>query len=1227
MSKLKIVGNVEGAATLTIISPSSNTDATIELPHGDGTLLTDSQHLIPNEDEVYDLGSPTKRWKDLNVSATTIFLGDQPISANANGIVLPELTIGTGTNTVKLTASSDGKLKQISTDSDGIELPEVDIPAVLNEMEDVRLYSPTDNQVLRYTTLESGLISTVDTLEPSPTGQIVSQNPIAPTPTGAVLSYLYAGWDINRVDGTYTSVTGTTGYYDDANTFVAGGSGSSGTGATFDIVIDQHQFDTTGQRAGSASVTMTSPGTGYIVGDVIMISDANLGGGGAVDVPLGVVVTDAMIAGTYTGVTGTSSGTGSGATFDIVIDKFGIPTSVTTTDPGIGHSVGDVITFPNLAQAILSVDAAQFNTRNSAGFENNPYVHPNTTPFTAVDYDFQTVVATTDIDLVTGTYTGVTGTSSGTGTVGTFDIVIDANGIATSVTPITRGAGHAIGDIITIAAADLGGDGPDNFTMNVASVITSSGQLLWRNSTGPISVFSDFTDVDTVTTPPTDTQVLTWSDANNEWGAGNNGFPLTVANTTELLALTGMLVGQESFVTDLNRSYIYTESTLNDNWRHAVSGWYATDDIMTNHPTAEISGFPSSISVDSGATGTEITLISVDPTDFLQVWSAEVAHPANILSAYPDGLITISNVDNVFTITPATISLDDTSGFTGFVDIDVTWQVIDDCTDSDKISKELPVRFIFPNLNPSPITGAAESYNLMVGDIETITLTSTDPEGVPIIWSAFANPPFMGGTLITKVDNVFTIDAAAAASQVPGGPTDYNGVITFVAFDGTNTVSFNSTLVVDNLSPALITGLPTVLDLSITGTTQAITGNSYDPEGGPLTWSFTTSGNLGNTNISHDGNGSFTFSGTSHDVEHEFNLIVTVEDISAPVMGGNSQTHSILCTYEYPNVVGSQTWTGASTTGYNSSRGTSDQWTCPANVYFVHALCVGGGGHGSVKGGGGGGLGWKNNIPVNPGQTYNLFVGRGGENTDSMPSQYSSHYLYHASANGENKSYFISQSTVAGFAGRAAQWFDTSGTVGGGTSQVGGGFIGDGGGSGGRGIGGGGIANPTIQAGNSSGGGAGGYTGSGGAAGGGGGFFGMPQPYQYAESGAGGGGGGGAVGADKGGAGGGVGLNGIGSNGQGGQKGADHRWAQTSGNPPFHTSTFGNPPTGYSWYGSASPGGKGGSGGGAGGGPGMHGTSGNGGYYGGGANAYSTTKAGPGAVKLIWGPSKSWPNG
>jgi len=43
-------------------------------------------------------------------------------------------------------------------------------------------------------------------------------------------------------------------------------------------------------------------------------------------------------------------------------------------------------------------------------------------------------------------------------------------------------------------------------------------------------------------------------------------------------------------------------------------------------------------------------------------------------------------------------------------------------------------------------------------------------------------------------------------------------------------------------------------------------------------------------------------------------------------------------------------------------------WTCPADVYSVSVVCIGGGG--DSPNGSGGGLGYKNNIPVVPGQTY-----------------------------------------------------------------------------------------------------------------------------------------------------------------------------------------------------------------------------------------------------------------
>lgn len=156
----------------------------------------------------------------------------------------------------------------------------------------------------------------------------------------------------------------------------------------------------------------------------------------------------------------------------------------------------------------------------------------------------------------------------------------------------------------------------------------------------------------------------------------------------------------------------------------------------------------------------------------------------------------------------------------------------------------------------------------------------------------------------------------------------------------------------------------------------------------------------------------------------------------------------------------------------------SFKWTCPPGVRKVSVVCVGGGG--GLSGGGGGGLGWKNNIPVVPGQQYDVAVGASE--------------LGQAGGN----SFFISLSVVAGR----------------GAGVVGGTFVGDGGGNGGNGAGS-----------NGGGGGAGGYAGNGGSANGGVGA-----------------GGGGAAGATRQG-GGGVGLKGQGTSGatagQGGSGGQD----------------------------------------------------------------------------------------
>jgi hypothetical protein len=270
-------------------------------------------------------------------------------------------------------------------------------------------------------------------------------------------------------------------------------------------------------------------------------------------------------------------------------------------------------------------------------------------------------------------------------------------------------------------------------------------------------------------------------------------------------------------------------------------------------------------------------------------------------------------------------------------------------------------------------------------------------------------------------------------------------------------------------------------------------------------------------------------------------------------------------------------------------------WTCPDGVTSVCAVAVGGGGGGGTGGsnmfqsysGGGGGLGWKNNIPVIPGQTYTVVVGAGGV---AAAEQLTSPMNGRQGGSGGD-SYFISITNVKG--GGAP-----SGTGQGGT------YTGDGGGNGGN-------AGPNTGGMGGGGGGAGGYTGKGGNGGTGWvfGTTGYPIAYTAGYDGSGGGGGGaGGTGYDQttvsASGGGGVGLFGQGTNGIGGTRGPQHPGtAGSSGENGFASGSGGG------FYVSAGRGGKyGGGGGGA-------------GY---GLFVYAAA-GGKGAVRIIWGSGRSFP--
>lgn len=174
-------------------------------------------------------------------------------------------------------------------------------------------------------------------------------------------------------------------------------------------------------------------------------------------------------------------------------------------------------------------------------------------------------------------------------------------------------------------------------------------------------------------------------------------------------------------------------------------------------------------------------------------------------------------------------------------------------------------------------------------------------------------------------------------------------------------------------------------------------------------------------------------------------------------------------------------------------------WLCPANVYSVSVVLVGGGGSGGTgvsgdanvagAGGGGGALGWVNNISVTPGQSYSVRVGAGGAALTAI-GQYGN--------NGQD-SYIIIDSTTytagQGSGGPGGTWLvgQPEGGPGGISTNCQGGGAGGAGGFG---------TISTKRAGG--GGGAGGYTGNGG----GGGYYTTTEIYA-GGSGAGGAGGGG----------------------------------------------------------------------------------------------------------------------
>ena len=174
----------------------------------------------------------------------------------------------------------------------------------------------------------------------------------------------------------------------------------------------------------------------------------------------------------------------------------------------------------------------------------------------------------------------------------------------------------------------------------------------WFNTTTGVLVqyFSDGTDSAWL-------DIAKVSGSSGAVGAAATGGVTAYADLAALIAVTPS-TGDMALVQDINKMFVYTGT-----------GWFLIATVTNGTPSA-ISGVAGSYSLSGDGTPTVITAVSTDPEGFPLTWNYAVTTGSLGSTA------TVSQVDNVFTITPSanevdagefSITFSVTDGVTGLV--------------------------------------------------------------------------------------------------------------------------------------------------------------------------------------------------------------------------------------------------------------------------------------------------------------------------------------------------------------------------------------------------------------------------------------------------------------------------------------------------------------------------------------------------------------------------------
>lgn len=150
----------------------------------------------------------------------------------------------------------------------------------------------------------------------------------------------------------------------------------------------------------------------------------------------------------------------------------------------------------------------------------------------------------------------------------------------------------------------------------------------------------------------------------------------------------------------------------------------------------------------------------------------------------------------------------------------------------------------------------------------------------------------------------------------------------------------------------------------------------FAASGTPTEWAITNRGNLP-SNVTIDNSGLMTFPGKASDeTTTTYNFTLGVRNAAMPADA--YRTTAFSKQFYFAAIKGQAQYEGV----YGENGGTCTfTWVAPTGVTSVNVLAIGAGGSGRYDwascGGHGGGSVWANNIPVTPGNSYTVRVGRG----------------------------------------------------------------------------------------------------------------------------------------------------------------------------------------------------------------------------------------------------------